>query len=136
MPAALTPRVRALILCDGVSRSRIEADVFLLRGVRCHVTADVFPFRRRLQLFLILSSPRPGRFSGYVKVIDGRTESAIFYGEILPPPIFPVGGEFLPLAVPVNVRFPDAGLYTFQVWFFRETGSDVLKMEQPFFVLD
>jgi hypothetical protein len=86
-------------------------------------------------LFLILSSPRAGRFPGYVKVIEAENDRAVFYGQIDPPPQFPEGDDLLPLVLPVNVRLPRAGRYIVQVWFFQGTSSDVLKMEQPFDVL-
>ena len=94
------------------------------------------PLRRRLWLFVILSSPRPGRFPGYVKMIQDQTDRAVFYGQIEPPPQFPEDAELLPVVLPVNVRFPQAGRYTVQVWFFQETSADILKMEQPFYVLE
>jgi hypothetical protein len=107
-----------------------------MRGARCRVRADAFPLRRRLRWFLVLSSPRPGRSPGYVKVIDDQSDRAVFYGEILLPPLFPEDGDLLPLDLPVNVRFPQAGRYTVEVWFFQEASTDVLKMEQPFHVLE
>jgi hypothetical protein len=136
MPAALTPRVRILVVCDGVRASKVEESVYHLRGARCRVRADAFPLQRRLRLFLVLSSPRPGRFPAYVKVIDDQSDRAVFYGEIVPLPVFPDDGDLVPLDLPVNVRFPQAGRYTVEVWFFQEASADVLKMEQPFDVLE
>lgn len=136
MAAALTPRVRTLMVCDGVRASRVEESVFHLRGARFQLRAGSFPLRRRLQLFLILSSPRPGTFPGYVKVIDDSTDRTIYYGRIEPPPQFPPDADLLPLVLPITVRFPQAGRYTVQVWFFQETAADILKMEQPFDVLE
>jgi hypothetical protein len=86
-------------------------------------------------LFLVLSSPRRGRFPGYVRVSDDQSDRAVFYGEMLPPPLFPDDADLLPLDLPVNVRFPQAGRYTVEVWFFQEASADVLKMEQPLYVL-
>lgn len=136
MPAALIPRVRTLVVCDGVRASRREESVFHLRGTRYHLRADSFPLRRRLRLFLILSSPRPGRFPGYVKVIDDSDDRVVYYGRIEPPPRLPAGADLLPLVLPVTVRFPRAGRYIVQVWFFQERAADVLKMEQPFDILE
>lgn len=136
MPAALTPRVRNLVVCDGVRASRAEESVFHLLGTRYHLRADFFPLRRRLRLFLILSSPRPGRFPGYVKVIDDSNDRTVYYGQIDPSPRFPAGADLLPVVLPVTVRSPQAGRYTLQVWFFQETAADVLKLEQPFDVLE
>src|SRR5262245_10855236 len=131
MTAAIAPRVRTLVICDGIRASRVEENVFHLRGARSHVFAAAFPSRRRLRLFLVLSSPRPGRFPSYVKIIDDETDQAVFYGQVDPAPVFPEAGDLLPLDLPIQVRFPKAGRYTLQVWFFQETGADVLKMEQP-----
>src|SRR5260370_42121674 len=136
MSAALTPRVRTLVVCDGIRASRLEENVFHLRGARWPLLAAAFPFRGRLRLFVILSSPRPGRFPSYVKVIEDESDQAVFYGQIQPSPWFPEAGDLLPLDVPVYVRFPRPGPYTVQVWFFQETSADVLKMEQPLFVLE
>jgi hypothetical protein len=46
------------------------------------------------------------------------------------------GEDLLPLNLPIYVRFPRAGRYTGQVWFLRETGAEVLKMEQPFHIVN
>src|SRR6266446_6586838 len=132
MAAALTPRVRTLVICDGIRASKIEANVFHLRGARSHIIAEAFPVHRRLRLFVILSSPRAGRFPSYVKVVDDETYQAVFYGQVDPSPLFPDAADFLPLDLPIQVRFPRAGRYTLQLWFFQETTDDVLKMEQPF----
>lgn len=135
MAAALAPRVRVLVVCDGVRPSRVEEGVYHLRGARSQVWADAFPLRRRLWLFVVLSSPRAGRFPCYVRVVNDQSDRAVYYAEVLPAPVFPGDSVLLPLDVPVNVRFPQAGRYTVEVWFFREAAADVLKMEQPFYVL-
>jgi hypothetical protein len=102
-------------VCDGVRASNIEANVFHLRGARSHVVAETFPFRRRLVLFLVLSTPRPGRFPSYVRLIDD-TDRAIFYGQVTPTPVFPnsehlLSENLLPLELPIYVRFPKPGGY-------------------------
>ncbi len=135
MTAALAPRVQTLVICGGIRVSRTEENVFHLRGARSHVLAAELPVHRRLRLFLILSSPRPGRFPGYVKVIDDATDQAVFYGPVDPAPVFPEAEDLLPLDLPIRARFPRAGRYTVQVWFFQEAGADILKMEQPFHVV-
>lgn len=136
MAAALTPRVRIVVVCDGIRPSKLENAVFHLRGARCHTVGVSFPWRRRLRLFLVLSSPRQGRFPGCIKVINDQTDKVVFYGEIDPAPLFPEDGDPLPLDLPVNISFPQPGRYTVTVWFFQETTADVLKMEQPFYVLE
>jgi hypothetical protein len=128
--------VRTLVVCDSVRTSKVEENVFHLRGTRYHIRAASFPMQRRPWLFLILSSPRPGRFSGDVKVIDDSTDRTIYYGRIEPPPRFPADGDLLPLVLPVTVGFPQAGRYIVQIWFFQENSADVLKMEQSFDVLE
>jgi hypothetical protein len=79
MSAALTPRVRVLVVCDGIRASRIEENVFTLRGARYQISADSFPLRRRLQLFLVLSCPRQGRFPAYVQVVEDQTDRTVFH---------------------------------------------------------
>lgn len=135
MSAALTPRGRTLIVCDGVRASKSEENVFHLRGARTHIQSSEFPVWRRLSLFLILSSLRAGRFPSYVKVIDDETEQAVFYGQVDPPPMFAGAAELLPFDLPIRVRFPKAGRYTLPVWFFNPSAADVLKMEHPLYVL-
>lgn len=135
MPAAaLTPRVRMMAICDRVRESKTEPGVFDLKGVRQGLTADAFPFvPDRLSLFLVLSSPRPGEFPGYVRVIQDRTDKAVFFAHLARPKFGPDGG-WLASATALRCRFPDAGQYTVQVWFFQMDGSDILKGESPFSV--
>src|SRR5260370_2530790 len=124
MSAALTPRVRTLVVCDGIRASRLEENVFHLRGARSHLLAAAFPFRGRLRLFVILSSPRPGRFPSYVKVIEDESDQAVFYGQIQPAPSFPDAADLLPLDVPVYVRFPRPAPSPAHVCIFQQTSSD------------
>jgi hypothetical protein len=137
MPAAaLTPRVRVMVVCDRARPSRVEEGYFDLRGVHLRAWADSFPFvPRRLHLFLVLSSPRRGRFPAYVRVVNEQTDKAVFYEEIHPDPTFEEADDFLFVNLPMRVRFPQAGPYSFQIWFFQPMGADVLKMEQPYHVL-
>jgi len=132
---ALMPRVRIMAICDGVRESKIEAGVFNLKGVRQGITADAFPFTpSRLWLFLLLSSPRPGVFPGYVRVVNEQTDKIVFYAHLQPHPTFEEDNELLPGISRIKCSFPEEGRYTVQVWFFQEQGSDVLKGEMPFFV--
>ncbi len=112
MAAALIPRVRTLLICDGIRPSRAEENVFHLRGARSHIVARAFPIYRRMRLFAILSSPQPGRFPSYVKVIDDETNQAVYYGQVDPSPLFPDTADLLPLDLPVTVRFSKPGRYT------------------------
>jgi hypothetical protein len=131
--AALALRVRFMALCDGVRESPTEAGVFDLKGIRQEIVAETFPFApRRLWLFLVLTSPRPGRYPGYIRVIHHRTDKTVFYAKLEPRPEFESGDDFLAGRTRISCAFPEAGRYTVQVWFFQEQGSDVLKGELPF----
>ncbi len=133
--ASFTPRVRLMAICDNVRESRTEPGVYHLKGVRHGIVAHAFPFvPRQLWLFLLLSSPRPGTFPGYVRVVDDRSDKAIFYAHLQPRPTFDAGDQMLPGLSRISCAFPDEGRYTVQVWFFQEQGSDVLKGEFPFFI--
>jgi hypothetical protein len=130
--AALTPRVRLATVCDRVRESLTEAGVYHLRGVRRRIVAPVFPFAAfRLWLFLVLSSPHPGTYPGYVRVIDEGTDKAVFFAHLAPHPRFEAGADALAAVARLRCSFPHAGRYTVQVWFYQEQGSDVLKAELP-----
>ena len=105
MTADRTPCVRTLIVCDGIRASNREDNVFHLRGARYQLVADSFPWRRRLRLFAVLSIQRPGRFPGYVKILNDQTDQAVFYGQIEPSPMFPDAGDLLPLDLPIHPVF-------------------------------
>jgi hypothetical protein len=133
--AALTPRVRLLTVCDGVRESATEAGVYHLRGVRQSIVAQLFPFVAfRLWLFLVLSSPRPGSYPGYIRVLDDSTDKAIFFAHLAPDPFFEEHEQTLAAVARLRCAFPHAGRYTVQVWFYQEQGSDILKGELPFAV--
>jgi hypothetical protein len=133
--AALTPRVRLATVCDRVRESLTEAGVYHLRGVRQRIVAPAFPFvASRLWLFLVLSSPRPGTYPGYVRVINAGTDKTIFFAHLAPHPRFKAGDDILAVAARLRCAFPHAGRYTVQVWFYPQQGSDVLKAELPFAV--
>src|SRR5262245_54503247 len=111
--AVLTPRVRLMAICDGVRESKIEAGVFDLKGVRHGIVAETFPFSpTRLWLFLLLSSHRPGKFPGYVRVIDDSTDKAIFFGKLKPTPTFEGNDEILAGRLRIRCAFPVPGRYT------------------------
>jgi hypothetical protein len=132
--AALVPRVWDLVLCDRARHSREEDEVYNLRGVRNEIVADRFPFRlRSLWFFLVLSSPRTGKFTGSVRVINERTEKVVFYRKI--ETAFPEPHQRRFFADAITCSFPEAGNYTVRVYFFQEDQGDVLKGERPFPVL-
>jgi hypothetical protein len=133
--AGLTPRIRLMTVCDGVRESKMEAGVFHVKGLRQRIVAQAFPFvPSRLWLFLVLSSHRPGRYPGYIRVINDRTDKAIFYWKLAPVPTFRESDEVMTCSTWIRCAFPEPGRYTVQVWFFQEQGSDVLKGEMPFSV--
>jgi hypothetical protein len=134
--AALTPRVRMMVICDHVRESRSEVGVFDLKGVRQRATVDVVPFTTdRLSLFFLLSSPRAGEFPGYVRVVSDRTDRVVYYSYLRPRPEFADGGGTCTGRVALRCIFPEEGQYTVQLWFFQHEGADVLKGEIPFQVL-
>src|SRR6266851_3720570 len=131
--AAVTPRVRTIVICDDVSPSLIENGVFTLEGVRQHLVAASFPCRTALSLFLLLSSPRKRRYSGKVLVVNERTDKPIRYVKFFA--AFHEDYELLPLYVEVgDCVFPQAGSYTFEVYFSPRGGAEALKAEHPFTV--
>src|SRR5262249_35422097 len=100
-------RVRAALACEGVKPSEVEDGVFNLKGVRYAVSAPGFPFRpSRLWLFLLLSSPRKGRFPGTVQVIHDRTDRVIFVAHMEPTPEFGEEQEFRPYWLRLRCAFP------------------------------
>jgi hypothetical protein len=54
--------------------------------------------------------------------------------DIQPAPVFRGDDEYLPLSIPVNIRFPRPGRYSVRIWFLQAAAPDVLKMDQSFFV--
>ena len=126
--AALTPRVRMMAICDGVRESKTEVGVFNLKGVRQSITADGFPFvPDRLWLFLLLSSPRAGKYPCYVRVVNDRSDRMIYYSYLNPRPSFDAERDLYLGRYPIRCSFPEEGRYTVQVWFFQADGSDVLN---------
>jgi hypothetical protein len=132
---ALTPRVRIMAICDRVRESKIETDVFNLIGVRQGIMADGFPFvPSRLWVFVLLSSPRGGEFPAYIAVVNDTTNKVVFYAHLKPKPTFGADGGLWAIRARIRCSFPEAGHYSFQIWFFQEQGSDVVKGEVPFVV--
>jgi hypothetical protein len=131
--AAVTPRVRTIVICDGVSASLTEDNVFTLEGVRLQLEAASFPCRAELNLFMLLSCPRRGSYSGKVVVVNERPDKAIRYVKFLA--TFPEDNDLLPLYVEVvDCVFPEAGQYTFEIHFSARDG-EALKGEHPFRVV-
>jgi hypothetical protein len=131
--AAVTPRVRTIVICDDVSTSLTEKGVFTLEGVRWQLEVSSFPCRAALSLFLLLSSPRKGRYSGKILVVNERSDRPIRYVKFQA--TFQEDNELLPLYVEVgDCEFPEAGQYSFEIYF-STRGGEALKGEHPFVVL-
>ena len=104
--AAVTPRVRTIVICDDISPSFTETGVFTLEGVRLYLEASTFPYRAALNLFLLLSSPRKGKYSGKILVVNDRNDKPIRYVKFLA--TFDEDNELLPLYVEIgNCVFPE-----------------------------
>jgi len=135
--AALTPRVRLMAVCDAVRESNTEAGVFHLKGVRQSIGATAFPFVGvRLCVFLVLSSIRAGTYPVYIRVINDSTDKTIFHGKVGPKPTFHENNDIVARRAKIKCTIPEPGRFSVQVWFFREHGSDVLKGELPFSVIE
>jgi hypothetical protein len=126
--AAVTPRVRTLVICDDVAASPTEDDVFTLEGVRLHLDANSFPWRAGLSLFLHLSCPRKGKYPGRILLVNDRSDRTIRYLRFLA--TFAEDNELLPLYVDIGeCVFPEPGSYTFQVYFSARGSAEALKAE-------
>jgi hypothetical protein len=83
---------------------------------------------------MLLSSPRKGKYSGKILILNERTDRPIRYVKFLT--AFQDDNELLPLYVEVgDCVFPEPGQFTFQVYFSAQGGAEALKGEHPFSVL-
>jgi hypothetical protein len=132
--AALTPRVRTIVICDDVTVSPTEDSVFTLEGVRFHLATSSFPCRKTLNSFLLISSSRKGTYSGKVLVVNERTDKTIRYAKFQA--TLEHDRELLALGVDLgDCVFPEPGQYNFGVYFSAQGGDEALKGEHPFTVL-
>jgi hypothetical protein len=130
--AALSPRVRALVVSDEAFEHDTEAGVYTLEGARLSFEATTFPCIRSLWVYLLLSYPRGSRFEGQVRLLDDRDEKVIRYAKFSAD--FSAGDYLIPVLVEMdNCSFPAPGSYTFQVHFSTRLG-DAQKSEQSFHV--
>jgi hypothetical protein len=131
--AAVTPRVRTIVVCDDVAASLTEGDVFTLIGVRLHLEVASCPARVVLRLFLVLSNSRKGRYAGKILIVNERNDRPIRYVKFFA--TFGHDNEVLPLYVDVGTCvFPEVGPYNFEVFFSTRDGGEALKGEHPFSV--
>jgi hypothetical protein len=132
--AAVTPRVRTIVVCEDVAASLTEDGVFTLIGVRLHLEVASCPWRAVLRLFLVLSSPRKGRYAGKILIVNERNDRPIRYVKFFA--VFQQDNEVLPLYVDVGeCVFPEAGPYNFEIYFSARGGGEALKGEHPLTVL-
>lgn len=130
--AALTPRVRTLVVCDEAVASDIEDGVFALEGVRYGFGSEAFPCTRSFWIYLLLTYPRGGRFDGEVlmspfaenRMLRIATFTADFDAN---PGVHALTVEFN------NCTFPTPGSYLIQVRFWTSSGA-VLKKDDHFHV--
>jgi hypothetical protein len=113
--------------------SPTEDGVFTLEGVRHHLQVASFPWKASLNLFMLLSSPRTGTYSGKILVVNQQTEKAIRYVKFLAR--FNEKNHVLPLYVEVgDCVFPEPGQYSFEIYFSVRDDGEALKGEHPFVV--
>jgi hypothetical protein len=131
---SVLPRVRTVVLCDEVLPNPIEEGVFTLEGVHQRLLARSFPWQASLSVFLLLSSPRTGDYSGKILVVNQRTEKVVRLARFRAS--FDEDNQLLPLYVEVSACvFPEAGWYNFEVCFSAREEGEGLKGEHPFTVL-
>jgi hypothetical protein len=129
--AAVTLRVRTIVICDDISGSVTERGIFTLGGVWLHLAASSFPCRATLSLYLLLSSPRHGKYARKVLVVHEQSDRTIRYLNFVAS--FAEGDQLLLLYVPIgDCVFPEAGTYNFEVYFSARDGGEALKGEYPF----
>ena len=131
--AAVTPRVRTVVICDDVVPSLTEAGVFTLEGVRQHLLASSFPTSAAVSLFLLLSSPRKGNYPGKILIVNEQNDRTIRYVKFVA--TFHEDNELLPVQLELgDCVFPELGHYSFQIYFSARGGGEALKDEHPFTV--
>lgn len=131
--AALTPRIRTIVICDDIAVSLTDDDVLTLEGVRLGLETSVLPCRVALNVYLLLSSPRGGRFDGKLMIVNERTGRAVRYVKYTAT----IRGinQLLPLTIDVGeCLFPEAGQYSFEFFFAARDSGEALKGEHPFFI--
>lgn len=126
--------MRTIAICDEVVASQTEEGVFTLEGVRQRITAKSIPWQAELSLFMILTSPRKGRYDGKILIVNERNDRRVRYSKFVA--AFDENNQILPVYVELgDCSFPEAGLYNFEVYFAAPGGGEALKAEHPFAVV-
>src|SRR5262249_15266259 len=86
----------------------------------------------RLWLFLLLSSHRPGKFPGYVRVIDDSTDKAIFFAKLTPSPRFGAEGGFWATRARIRVSSPLPANTASKSGFVKSRAVTCLRARCPF----
>jgi hypothetical protein len=129
LAVAVTPNVKGIIICDGISGSDVERNVFTAENIRQRATIPRFD---PLHLFLQLDCARKGADTGEVRLsceldlILARTFTVNFEED---------GGAYEGVYVTEldpSLAFPEPGRYTFQVFFHFPGSSAILKGERSF----
>jgi hypothetical protein len=128
--AALTRRVRILVLCDEASPSAIEDGVFTLEGVRQHLHSDRFPCHYTLCVFLLLTCSRQGTYEGLIRVVCCANMRAVRTQPFFVTFRDDVEKRTFVTEVP-NCSFPEPGEYTVAIWFTAPNGESAQKGELP-----
>lgn len=132
--AALTPRVRIMVVCDDVTASNTEDGVFTLEGVRQRIYAPSLPCQKDLHVYLLVACPRRGRYEGAVGVVNSETTRLVRWAPF--DVTFRDANDLVPVIVDVvNCPFPEASAYTFEIWFTTRNGDAAQKGELPFHVI-
>ncbi len=127
--SAVTPRVRAILVCDEITASPTEYEVFNLEGVRQQLYAESFPWRVPLSVFLLLSSPRTGwQYPGRIVILNEANNRLVRYIKFVAN--FQEANQLFSLSMDLgDCVFPTIGRYNFEVHFSSRDG-DVQKGEQ------
>jgi hypothetical protein len=136
MSAALTPRVRTLVVCEHATERKGEPGVFDLTGVREKLSTDKLPASFNLSVFMLLSRPCPGQFPGEVLVIRQGDDKAVWSSKFSV--CFDQDHATIPVAIDLDrCKFTAPGNFLLQVWFpHPDGGSACLKGECHFSILD
>ncbi len=102
--------------------------------MRQHLAGASFPLHASPNLFLLLSSDRKGKHADKILVVNEQDDKAIRYAKFVA--TFDADNQLLPLYVRVgDCIFPEAGRYSFEIYFSARDQGEALKGEHPFAIL-